>query len=141
MYCTTAQLEDRVTAGILAAYVPEVGADRTRVLEGYARRASARVDAMLSVRYAVPAAQSDLLSDICQSLALWQIAADRGGFAAEIPPSFQKPYDEAMSLLKGLASGDIALEGGAGANGATAGLAVQSPPTRIAPDSPGMEWF
>jgi len=141
VYCTIAQLEDRITSGILAAYVPETNTDRTRVLEGYATRASAKIDAMLSVRYAVPVASSALLADICQTFSLWQIAADRGNFTGDIPQTFQKPYDEAMEILGKIASGDMALSGASGAQGSTAGLEVVSPVPRIAPDSPGMEWF
>lgn len=141
MYCTREQLEDRVTGGVLAGYFIELGADRARVMDGYARRASARIDAMLSARYAVPVASSELLSDICQSLALWQIAADRGSVAGDVPAVFQKPYDEAMGILRKLASGEMSLAGAEAAPGGTAGLQVSAPASRIAPGSPGMEWY
>ena len=141
MHVTTAQLEDRITEGILSQYVPETGEDRTRVLEGYAIRASARVDAILSPRYASPIPDSPLLSDIAQSFALWQIAADRGSLSGEIPATFQKPYDEAVAILRRIAEGAIPLEGAAGAVSGSAALSVSSPEARIAPDSPGMEFF
>ena len=107
-YCSIQQLEDRLTAPVLAYRVPEQGADRLRVLNGYIERASARIDAMLAVRYTVPAPPSAMLADICLAFALWQIVADRGGLA-EMPGYVQIPYDEAAELLDRLGTGTMAL--------------------------------
>jgi len=141
MHVTVAQLEDRLTAGILSRYIPETGDARERVLTAYAQMASSRVDAILSARYASPVPDSPIVSSICQNMAIWQIAADRGNFSSEIPATFQKPYDEAMELLRDIASGTVPLPGAPGAEDGKAGLVVSSPEARIAPDSPGMEWF
>ena len=141
-YCTIQQLEDRLTVPVLARRVPETGEARTRVLSGYLERASARVDAQLAVRYATPAPASAMLADICLAFALWQIEADRGGLAAELPAGVQTPYNEAVKLLERLSVGTIALPGVLQpAAGSAAGLAVVSHPVRFAPDSPGMEMF
>ena len=140
-YCTIQQLEDRLTAPVLARRVPETGEARTRVLTGYIERASARVDVLLAVRYTTPAPASAMLADICLAFALWQIEADRGGMA-EIPAGVQTPYNEAVKLLERLSVGTIALPGVLQpAAGSAAGLAVVSHPVRFAPDSPGMEMF
>lgn len=140
-YCTIQQLEDRLTAPVLARRVPETGEARTRVLTGYIERASARVDALLAVRYTTPAPASAMLADICLAFALWQIEADRGGMA-ELPAGVQTPYNEAVKLLERLSVGTIALPGVLQpATGSAAGLAVVSHPVRFAPDSPGMEMF
>lgn len=141
MYCDTRTLEDRITGSILAGFVPETGEDRERVLSGYCERAGARVDAMLSIRYATPVDAPPLLRDIASTFALWQIAADRGNFADKLPAGIQTLYDEAYKTLADIAAGRLDLAGADGADGATAGLQVVSPATRIAPDSPGMEWF
>jgi phage gp36-like protein len=140
-YCTIQQLEDRLTAPVLARRVPETGEARTRVLTGYIERASARVDALLAVRYTTPAPASAMLADICLAFALWQIEADRGGMA-ELPAGVQTPYNEAVKLLERLSVGTIALPGVLQpAAGSAAGLAVVSHPVRFTPDSPGMEMF
>lgn len=142
-YCDANGLEDRITSGILAGYVPETGDDRVRVLAGYARRASARVDAALSARYAVPVsaeAAQPLLEDLSLTLALWQIAADRGRASKELPAGVQQPYEHALRVLEGLAKGDLQLPGALEAAGSAAGLQVTSPEPQFAPDSPGMEF-
>ena len=141
-YCTIQQLEDRLTASILAQRIVETGADRVRVLGGYIEWAGARIDALLSVKFDTPAPPSPLLADICLSLCLWQIEADRGITSGEMPPRVQVPYDEAMKMLNALASGEMALPGVLQPSpGAAAGLAVAGHPLRFAPDSPGMEFF
>jgi phage gp36-like protein len=141
-YCTTAELEDRLTAALLNRRIVETGADRARVLEGYISRASARVDAALSRRYATPAPPSALLADVAATLCLWQIEADRGKALDKLPPNIQLPYEEAMKTLAAIAEGSLALPGAAAASeGAAAGLSVSTHPREFAPDSPGMEYF
>lgn len=141
-YCTTAELEDRLTAALLNRRIVEAGSDRARVLEGYVSRASARIDAALSRRYAVPAPASPLLADIAATICLWQIEADRGKVLDKMPPSIQIPYDEAMKTLAAIAEGSLALPEAAQASaGAAAGLSVATHPREFAPDSPGMEFF
>ena len=144
-YCTVQQLEDRITSAMLGRLVPETGDTRARVLDAYIGAASARADAYLSTRYRVPLeAPSPLVTDICLNLALWQIEADRGTVSEKISAARQVPYDEALSLLSRLSSGEIKLgagSGGQGAPGAAAGMVVQSPPALFAEDSPGMEGF
>lgn len=144
MYGSIAELEDRVTAGILARYVTEEGDDRERVLEGYLSRASAHVDAAISARYATPvsaAAALPLLSDLALTFALWQIAADRGLAGKEIPEGFQKPYDNAAAMLLRIASGEVSLSGAESPSGASAGLRVKSARPVFGEGSPGMEFF
>ena len=142
MYCTSQTLEDRITGSILEAFIPETGDERARVLNGYCERASARVDAMLSARYATPVTvESPLLADIASTFALWQILADRGNFTDKLPTGIAQLYVEAYKTLGNVASGALDIAGASAADGSTAGLQVQSPDTRIAPDSPGMEWF
>ncbi len=146
MYGTIAQLEDRITTGILAQRITETGSARTRVLTSYLTAASAVMDAYICTRYATPAPTSPLLDHIALSIALWNIEADRGSaFAADkLPPSVQVPYDEAMALLAKISSGDLQLKGAdapAQSNDAAAGLAVVSHDPVFAPDSPGMEFF
>ncbi len=140
-YCTIQQLEDRLTAPILGQSIPETGADRTRVLGGYIERAGARIDALLSVKYTTPAPSSPLLTDICLSLCLWQIEADRGSTSGDVAPRVQVPYDEAMKMLNALADGAMALPGAPVTDGFAAGMVVQSPVSLFAADSPGMEFF
>jgi phage gp36-like protein len=141
-YCSIQQLEDRLTAPILAYRVPEQGADRLRVLNGYIERASARIDAMLAVRYTVPAPPSAMLADICLAFALWQIEADRGGEGGGIAAGVQVPYDEAVKLLDRLGTGVLALPGVLQPTpGSAAGLAVSSHRSLFSPDSPGMEAY
>ena len=140
-YCTIQQLEDRLTAPVLGMSIPESGADKARVLGGYIERAGARIDALLSVKYATPVASSPLLADICLSLCLWQIEADRGITSGDLAPRVQVPYNEAMKMLGDLASGAMALPGAPVAEGFSAGLVVQSPTSLFAADSPGMEFF
>lgn len=140
-YCTIQQLEDRLTAPVLARRVPETGDARARVLSGYIERASARIDAQLAVRYNTPAPPSAMLTDVCLAFALWQIEADRGG-QTEMPAGVQTPYEEAVKLLERLSSGAIALPGVLQpSTGAAAGLSVISHPGLLAPDSPGMKFF
>jgi phage gp36-like protein len=140
-YCTIQQLEDRLSSPVLAQHVPETGDERRRILDGYIGRASARVDALLAVRYDTPAPPSPLLADICLAFALWQIVADRSG-VTELPAGVQTPYDEAVKLLERLSVGTVALPGVLQpAAGSAAGLAVATHPLRFAPDSPGMEYF
>lgn len=144
MYGSIAELEDRITAGILAKFVTEQGQDRLRVLGAYLERASAHVDAVLSARYETPvsaAAAQPLLSDLALTFALWQIAADRGVFAKEIPAGFQKPYEEATGLLARLGAGELALSGASVPSTASAGLKVRSNAPVFGDNSPGMEWF
>ena len=141
-YCTAQELEDRLTAALLNKRIVETGADRTRVLQGYIDRASARVDAALARRYATPAPASTLLADVTATLCLWQIEADRGRVLDKMPPSIQLPYDEAMKTLAAIADGSLALpEAAAASEGAAAGLSVATHPRVFAPDSPGMEYF
>lgn len=141
MYCTIKQLEDRLTYPVLGQLVPETGAERTRVLEGYIDRAGARIDMRLSARYQTPAPASDLLADICLSFCLWQIEADRGSWGENMPKRVQVPYDEAVKLITALAGGGMDLPGMVAAEGAAAGLVVQSPTAYFLPSSPGMEDF
>lgn len=140
MHCDARTLEDRMTGSILSSFIPETGEDRERVLSGYCRRAGARVDAMLAARYAVPV-EAPLLCDIASTFALWQIAADRGSFSDRLPAGLQTLYDEASRTLADIAAGRLDLAGAPAAAGSAAGLQVQSPPTRVSPTSPGMEWF
>ena len=142
-YCTIRQLEDRITASLLARRFTETGEDRTRVLEAYISYASARIDAFLSARYSVPVAQCPLLADVCLSLALWQIDADRATSGDAVAPARQVPYDNAVRLLERLASGEVKLpgDGAQDAPGAAAALSVRSPAALFADDSPGMEGF
>jgi len=98
------------------------------LLNRFIEWASARVDALLAVRYDTPAPPSPLLADICLAFALWQIVADRGGLA-EMPGYVQIPYDEAAKLLDRLGTGTMALPGVLRpSTGAAAGL--PSPPIR-----------
>ena len=141
-YCTIAQLEERLTAGILNTRLIETGDDRARVLEAYIRRASARMDARLSVRHDTPCPQSPLLEDICISLVAWQIEADRGTAAKDMPPSVQVPYDEAMKILVQLSDGSMAIPGVVvDSEASAAGLQVAGYRSQFSPDSPGMECF
>lgn len=141
-YCTIQQLEDRLTAPLLARLVPEAGDDRLRVLTGYLERASARIDALLAVRYSTPAPASAMLSDICLAFALWQMSADRGSSSKELAAGVQVPYDEAAKLLERLAMGAIALPGVlVASSGSVAGLDVASHDSLLGADSPGMEFF
>lgn len=140
-YCTIQNLEDRLTAPVLARRVIETGEARVRVLAGYIERASARIDALLAVRYDTPAPASAMLTDICLAFALWQIEADRGG-TVEIPAGVQVPYAEGVKLLDRLASGSVALPGVLQPSaGSAAGLSVVSYPGLLAPDSPGMRYY
>lgn len=141
MYCTVAQLEDRLTVPVLGQRVPETGTDRLRVLTGYIERASAHIDSRLAVKHAVPAPPSPLLADICLTICLWQIEADRGASSDKLPSRVQTPYDEAMKTLTDLATGKIDLPGLLPAEGTVAGLAVQSPRGYFHPDTPGMGFF
>lgn len=142
-YATAAQLADRLTGGILANMITEAGDDRDRVLTQYLDMASAVIDARLSSMYATPVASTPLLSLVCQNLAIWQIVADRGGFASDnVPAAVQKGYDQAHDWLGKLASGEMQLSKDAGkASGAAAGLSVSSPAPLFNPASPGMEYF
>lgn len=143
MYCTINQLEDRLTTAVLNQRIPETGANRVRVLDGYIERASARIDAVLSVRYVTPIVGGpSLLADICLTIALWQIEADRGSYSDKLPERVQVPYDEAIITLKQLASGTGGgLSGATVAPGAVAGLVVISPPSNFAYNDPGMRYF
>lgn len=141
MYCDTQTLEDRITGSILDAFIPEQGEMRERVLSGYCKRASAKIDAVLSSQYATPLTDSALLADIAANFALMQIAVDRGNFYDKLPAGLKMAYDESVQMMNDLASGKMKIGEAAAADGASAGLQVQSPATRIAPDSPGMEWF
>lgn len=141
-YCTASELEDRLTAAVLSQRITEVGEARTRVLDMYISRASARVDAALARRYATPVPACPLLADIAATIALWQIEADRARAFEKMPLNVQAPYDEAMKTLASLADGTAALpETAAQADGSAAGLAVRSHTPVFAPDSPGMEFF
>lgn len=140
-YCTIQQLEDRLTAPMLALRVVETGDDRTRVLESYIDRASARIDSVLSVRYAVPVTSSAALADICLSFCIWQIEADRGSNADKLATGVQVPYDDASKLLHLIAAGKVKLPGIATDDSASAGLQVSSQVNLFSPDSPGMSWF
>ena len=141
-YCTAQELEDRLTAALLNRRIVETGTDRTRVLEMYISRASARVDASIARRYATPAPASELLADITATICLWQIEADRAKALDKLPPNVQLPYDEAMKTLAALADGTLSLpEATPASEGAAAGLAVATHPRVFAPDSPGMEYF
>lgn len=141
-YCTVQELEDRLTAALLNRRIVETGADRTRVLNMYIARASARVDAAIARRYAVPAPSCDLLADIAATIAIWQIEADRAQALDKLPPNVQLPYDEAMKTLSSIADGSLALPNAAQASeGSAAGLSVSTYPRVFAPDSPGMEYY
>ncbi len=141
-YCTVQELEDRLTAALLNRRIVETGTDRTRVLEMYISRASARVDASIARRYATPAPASELLADITATICLWQIEADRAKAMDKLPPNVQIPYDEAMKTLAALADGTLALPAATPApEGAAAGPALATHPRVLAPDSPGMEYF
>lgn len=130
-YATPEQLADRLTGGILKTAVVEAGDDKDRVLASYLDMASAVIDARLSARYAVPVAPTPLLRLVCLNIAIWQIAADRavGMVGDRMPPGIQTPYEQAHGWLDKLASGEMALTGGAQeAAGAGAGLVVKSSP-------------
>ncbi len=140
-YCTTQQLEDRLSAPVLGQRVPEVGDERTRVLAGYIDRASARIDMRLSVRFQTPVTTSPLLADICLNFCLWQIEADRGAPGDTLPKRVQIPYDESIKLLGDLTSGGMELPGASNSATASAGLVVSSPDSLFAPDDTGMEFY
>ncbi|NLG58591.1 MAG: DUF1320 family protein [Gammaproteobacteria bacterium] len=139
-YCTIQQLEDRLTAPVLGQRIVETGTERERVLTSYIARASAHIDSRLAVRYSTPVEASQLLTDICLTICLWQIEADRGA-GNDMPKRVQVPYDESMRLLADLAGGRMDLPGAADATGSAAGLVVSSHPSLFSPDSPGMEAF
>lgn len=141
MYCTIQQLEDRLTVPVLGQRIPETGTERTRVLTSYIERGSSHIDSRLAVKHVTPAPASKLLEDICLTICIWQIEADRGSYSEKMPPRVQIPYDEAMKTLGDLASGKIDLPGLVDVEGAVAGLVVKSPTALFNPDSPGMEFF
>jgi phage gp36-like protein len=140
-YCGIQQLEDRLSLPVLGQRVPETGAERLRILNGYIERASAFIDSRLAIKYNVPVQQNKLLEDICLTMVLWQVEADRGTTGREMPARVQVPYDEAMKTLTDLASGRIDLSGGKAVEGQVAGLTVRSPVAIFNPESPGMEYF
>lgn len=137
-YASTSQLADRLTSPALASRVPEQGDDRERVLAGYLRQASAKVDAIIAARYAVPVAGDQPLLAACElDLAIWQIEADRATLAERMPARVQTPYEEAMRLLRAVASGELSLALPDGdplrAEGAAASIQVQSPEAVFSP--------
>lgn len=138
MYCTIQQLEDRLTAPILAQRVIETGPDRLRVLTSYIERASAHIDATLAVRYPTPLPPHPMLSGICLDLCIWQIEADRGSFSDKMPAGTQVPYDNAITLLTSIAKGAIALPGASASTSSSAGLLARSPVSLFSPGAPGM---
>lgn len=146
-YATPEQLSDRLTSPALASRVPEQGEDRARVLASYLRQASAKVDAVIACRYATPVPGDQPLLAACElDLAIWQIEADRATLAERMPARVQTPYEEAMRLLRAVASGELSLapsaEGGpARADGASAGIVVESPESRLSPWSPLWDRF
>ncbi len=140
-YCTIKQLEDRLTPAILKLRIPETGSEKNRILQDYIKRASAFIDSRLAIKYKTPVANNKLLEDICLTIVLWQIEADRGTTGNVMPARIQIPYDEAMRTLNDLASGKINLLGSYSAGDNVAGLEVVSPTAYFNPDSPGMNRF
>ncbi len=141
LYCTVEELEGRLSASVLSQHVPEVSTERVRILTGYITRASARIDMQLSVRFNVPVVPSPLLADICLTICIWQIEADRGGYTDDMPARAQVPYDEAMKALAAIATGGALLPGADTSPAAAAGLVVESPRSLFGESSPGMESF
>ncbi len=102
-YITTANLEDRIVTARLAGFVPETGADRTRILGDIITRAEARIDGYLGVRYQTPVSASGFVQDMALSIAEYEVY--RRGNSPAVPEKIRKTYEDVLKDLRDIADG------------------------------------
>ncbi|MBZ5703243.1 MAG: DUF1320 domain-containing protein [Acidobacteriia bacterium] len=108
-YATQADLDNRLTHKRLVELTDFDGSgelNAARVTEALAV-AGAEIDAYAAGRYLIPLAQSKQVNDLCLRIAIYRLYANR---QRAIPDTVSKDRDDAVALLKDVASGKASLD-------------------------------
>ena len=123
-YATQQQLTDRYSEAALIALTDQGAVARGVVDVDVVARAlidtDAMIDGYLAARYSLPLAEvPPLLSDLAQTIAIWKL------HRFEPDPKIAKDYDNALRLLRDIASGAVRLPIAGAEPAATGGTGVR----------------